>query len=154
MKLPHTKRHPVWTSLIASLIVLALNGCASSHKALLPDSGPTTLAVYNQHTASGTASGGEASAAGFDNRPWHDTLQQTRPESLWTRTTEQALEADFQHVPNPELTGYVFPHLTRQGHPVPGYSTRFRLYAQDAYALPGELPVPLPAETPRTDQGR
>lgn len=141
------QRLPAWISLIG----LVLTGCASQHKALLPDSGPTTLDVYNQHAArpvSGAFPAADATANvsnidGDENR-WSATLQQARPESVWSRTTQQALASDFQRIPNPELTGYVFPHLTRQGHPVPGYSTRFYLYEQNAYALPGELPVPAP----------
>ena len=51
--------------------------------------------------------------------------------------TDEA-HADFQWLPNPTMTMYVFKHLTSAGHPVPGYSTFFRLYTQDHIAAPGE----------------
>jgi len=45
---------------------------------------------------------------------------------------------DFQWLPNPTLSMYVFKHLTSAGHPVPGYATFFRLYTRDHIAVPGE----------------
>ena len=47
-------------------------------------------------------------------------------------------QEEFQWLPNPTLRMYVFRHLTAAGHPVPGYSTFFRLYTQDHIAAPGE----------------
>lgn len=47
--------------------------------------------------------------------------------------------ADFEWLPNPTMTIYVFKHLTPAGHPVPGYTTFFRLYIQNHIAAPGEL---------------
>lgn len=44
----------------------------------------------------------------------------------------------FRWLPNPTLRMYVFKHLTAAGHPIPGYSTFFRLYTQDHIAAPGE----------------
>ena len=49
-----------------------------------------------------------------------------------------AEQEEFQWLPNPTLRMYVFRHLTAAGHPVPGYSTFFRLYTQDHIAAPGE----------------
>lgn len=61
------------------------------------------------------------------------TLPQ-RPLSGATMDVDPA----FHWLPNPTLVMYVFPHLTAAGHPVPGYSTFFRLYTQDHIAGPGE----------------
>jgi conjugative transfer region lipoprotein (TIGR03751 family) len=47
-------------------------------------------------------------------------------------------QGEFQWLPNPTLRMYVFKHLTAAGHPVPGYSTFFRLYTRDHIAAPGE----------------
>ena len=44
---------------------------------------------------------------------------------------------DFQPVPNPEILGYVYPHLSGD-LPVPGYYTVFRLRPGDHYARRGE----------------
>jgi len=49
-----------------------------------------------------------------------------------------AEQEEFQWLPNPTLRMYVFRHLTAAGHPVPGYSTFFRLYTQGHIAAPGE----------------
>lgn len=134
-------------TLPALISFLVMTGCASDKVQMLPDSGPTTKAVYDQHVA-----GSNRQQNGIhENAAWHATLQQVRPESDWSRSARQNLDTDFQRIPNPELTGYVFPHLTRQGYPVPGYMTRFPLYEQNAYALPGEVPVPL-ANTHETQE--
>lgn len=141
---------PAWISRVglAGLTGLVMTGCASQSPALLPDGGPTTKDVYEQHVAGGYAT----SVSDVGDHAWQATLQQARPESTWSRSAQQNLDADFQRLPNPELTGYVFPHFTRQGTPVPGYMTRFPLYEKNAYALPGEIPVPRPATTPRLEE--
>ena len=57
------------------------------------------------------------------------------------RSVEETLpgtEGEFHWLPNPALTMYVFGHLTPAGHPVPGYSTVFRLYTRPHIAGPGE----------------
>jgi hypothetical protein len=56
-----------------------------------------------------------------------------------TRSSAVALAdlQDFQPVPNPEILGYVYPHLSGD-LPVPGYYTVFRLRARDHYAELGE----------------
>lgn len=45
---------------------------------------------------------------------------------------------DFQWLVNPTMTLYVFAHLSPSGHPVPGYTTFFRLYSHEIIAQPGE----------------
>lgn len=47
------------------------------------------------------------------------------------------LQKEFLQVPNPEILGYVYPHLSGT-MPVPGYYTVFRLRPSDHYAQPGE----------------
>ena len=56
-----------------------------------------------------------------------------------TRSSAAALAdlRDFQPVPNPEILGYVYPHLSGD-LPVPGYYTVFRLRTRDHYAELGE----------------
>ncbi|WP_101757279.1 hypothetical protein [Oceanicoccus sp. KOV_DT_Chl] len=51
---------------------------------------------------------------------------------------EESMQGDFMWLPNPTLSMYVFKHLTPAGHPVPGYSTFFRMYTQDHIAIPSE----------------
>lgn len=81
-----------------------------------------------------------------------DQETQPRPnaEFVKTNTTQQALKAafiraqatelenNFPKHPNPTLNMFVYPHLTQDGNPVPGYTTHFKLYKTDHYALPQE----------------
>ena len=48
-------------------------------------------------------------------------------------------ENEFQWLPNPTLHMFVFKHLTSDGHPVPGYTTFFKMYRNDVIAEPSEL---------------
>lgn len=48
-----------------------------------------------------------------------------------------SLQQDFQRLPNPEILGYVYPHV-RGDLPVPGYYTAFPLREGLYYARPGE----------------
>lgn len=59
--------------------------------------------------------------------------------SGFVRNQSNELHTKFPLLPNPVLTMFVFPHLTQDGNPVPGYSTQFRMYKQDHYALPQEI---------------
>lgn len=57
-----------------------------------------------------------------------------------TRSGAEALgdlQKEFLPVPNPEILGYVYPHLSGD-LPVPGYYTVFRLRPGDHYARRGE----------------
>ena len=57
----------------------------------------------------------------------------------YTRQAHDELEPRFGRVPNPSMVMYVFPHLATPNEvPVPGYSTTFRMFERDHYALPGE----------------
>ncbi len=59
--------------------------------------------------------------------------------AAWTRSAETELDLGFPTLPNPRLLLYVFPHLTTEGAPVPGYVTGWYLYEQAGhFALPGE----------------
>lgn len=52
-------------------------------------------------------------------------------------TALSALQHDFQQVPNPDILGYVYPHLNGS-LPVPGYYTAFPLRDRAHYAQLGE----------------
>ncbi|TVR65497.1 MAG: TIGR03751 family conjugal transfer lipoprotein [Candidatus Competibacteraceae bacterium] len=129
-------------------VPLALAGCAVGPRAadLLPDEGPTTLEVYERHLAGAGAgapvgpgprfAGGEppAPAATAATRRGHAALADLR--------------RDFQRVPDPEILGYVYPHLAGET-PIPGYYTVFPLRGGVRYARPGEGEwVPLEADAP------
>lgn len=58
----------------------------------------------------------------------------------YTRNSMSELEVLFPRLPNPTLVMFVYPHMSRAGVPVPGYSTAFPLFDKVEYALPGESP--------------
>ena len=60
----------------------------------------------------------------------------------YTREAANEINQVFPLLPNPQMVLYVFPHLSAEGAPVPGYSTAFPLYPVDQYALPGEVYQP------------
>ncbi len=60
----------------------------------------------------------------------------------YTRDVNNELSLHFQRLPNPTIILYVFPHLSLEGAPVPGYSTTFPMYESAEYALPGEIVQP------------
>jgi conjugative transfer region lipoprotein (TIGR03751 family) len=64
------------------------------------------------------------------------TKQASSADFIRTQATE--LENNFPRLPNPILNMFIVPHLTQGGNPVPGYTTHFKLYKLDHYALPGE----------------
>ena len=57
----------------------------------------------------------------------------------YTREVNNELSIHFPRLPNPTIILYIFPHLSLEGTPVPGYSTVFKMYQKVEYALPGEL---------------
>lgn len=121
--------------LLGSTVVLS--ACASP--SLLPDEGPTTLAVYEAHLA----------GLRFDAP--HDSPVAAPPpvailepidlaaRPLSRRAAQQLsdLNRDFRYVPNPQIVGYRYAH-THEQLPVPGYYSVFRLYEREHYAQRGE----------------
>ena len=59
----------------------------------------------------------------------------------YTRGAQTEIGALFPRLPNPTLIMFVYPHLTEQGTPVPGYATQFEMYERSEYALPGEVSI-------------
>lgn len=137
-------------ALTVLLINLLLLGCASDSKDhLLPQSGPTMKQVYDNHFT-----GGEPLTQNVppeeedpDNRPPPPPVIMFEKRPIhsgnhdlagYTRTAESEINSRFSRLPNPTLVMYVYPHLSGQGYPVPGYATHFTLYETVEYALPGE----------------
>jgi conjugative transfer region lipoprotein (TIGR03751 family) len=56
----------------------------------------------------------------------------------YSRDSHNEIDSQFPRLPNPDLVMYVFPHLSDQGYPVPGYSTVLPMFERVEYALPGE----------------
>ncbi len=142
------KRLSGWESLLLISLTL-VGGCALTPDGddLLPDEGPTTLQVYEQHLA-GEIAGESADESDNDSESvgspqptvvivGESIAPGARAPSRRSHAALRDLQRDFQRVPNPEIIGYVYPHLTANV-PVPGYYTVFPLYEGIHYAEPGE----------------
>ena len=60
--------------------------------------------------------------------------------SAYTRNSANEIDNLFPELPNPTLLMYVFPHITADDIRVPGFTTAFKMYRRQHYALPGETP--------------
>lgn len=147
-------------------ILLALSsvifiGCTSG-RAVLPDEGPTTKEVYDQHIGGGgseinntfkrdkkgklivSGSTDVSDQKSSANMPW-TAVQGERIMPLDTGRSSlvanelDSIKRDFRKVQNPEIVGYVYPHISNNEHPVPGYFTAFNLYTADHYATSNEV---------------
>ena len=96
-----------------------ISGCASSKSRVFGKNMPSMKAIHDSK---------------FQREDSAPIPSSGREVQITTPATDSA----FQWLPNPTLTMYVFPHLSGAGHPVPGYTTFFKLYTQDHIAAPGE----------------
>lgn len=121
-------------------LVLVLSACATSQEELLPTNGNTMSDIWA--TKSGGVQSGlqEARNALQFVRPIHSSFHHTAQMTQYTRTAHNEATNLFPRLPNPDLTMYVFPHLTDSAEqlPIPGYSTVFPFYSRTQYAQPGE----------------
>ena len=115
------------------MLVMFLNGCALKPlDSPLPQGGPTIDEIM---AAGGIVVGADIAA----EAPRGDLPDGDAGLHGYTRDAYREIENLFPLLPNPILIMYVFPHLSRSGAPIPGYSTAFPLYDKPHYALPGEL---------------
>lgn len=131
------KTHPKTRSpLIPILIASLLSACSTTPKSeqLLPDSGPTTLELLGVGSESGDYYGNGV-RADYLGTP---LVSAYAPNNNYSFAHVDELRRDFHQVPNPQIVAYVYPHLTGDDMPVPGYYTMFNLYDQNHYALSSE----------------
>jgi|SaaInlStandDraft_4_1057021.scaffolds.fasta_scaffold159346_2 conjugative transfer region lipoprotein (TIGR03751 family) len=121
-------KYPHKQLLLAILISLSLLSGCSSQK-LIPDTGDEILNVYKNHVGS----------TDIIPKMFRQLRNDRRDLTGYTRDANNEISQQFPRLPNPELSLYVFPHFSRKGHPVPGYSSAFLMYEKDEYAMPGEL---------------
>ncbi|OOF79672.1 conjugal transfer protein [Rodentibacter ratti] len=126
--------------LLPFLTALLMAGCSTSQEKLLPAGDRSMAEIWKN-------SGGSSQSGINEAR---DTLDSSRPlegrdvvgdENIrYTRTAENEVTNLFPRLPNPDMTLYVFPHLTNSAEqlPVPGYTTVFPFYGRIQYAQPGE----------------
>jgi conjugative transfer region lipoprotein (TIGR03751 family) len=123
VKYPHNK--PLLLAILISLSLLS--GCSSQK--LIPDTGDEILNVYKNHVGS----------TDMIPKMFRQLRNDRRDLVGYTRDANNEINQQFPRLPNPELSLYVFPHFSRKGHPVPGYSSAYWMYEKDEYALPGEI---------------
>jgi conjugative transfer region lipoprotein (TIGR03751 family) len=132
---------------------MALSGCTTSQEELLPTNGNTMDRIWQDAT---TGSGMPDNADDDDGDGDHTTRVQRARSALrrpiapdnptaarraYTRTATNEIHSQFSRLPNPDLTLYIFPHLSggsSEQVPVPGYTTIFPLYDRPHYGQPGE----------------
>jgi hypothetical protein len=139
-------------------LATALSGCISTKEDLLPQDGPTMQEVYAAHFQALPQR--EAPDAGLGRRGAEEGPEPTPGRrgtgdgpavssgrrgtggdlrlASYTREAATEIDAHFPRLPNPDLVMYVFPHLSAEGYPVPGYATVVPMYERVEYALPGE----------------
>lgn len=132
--------------------VAVLGGCATSKEELLTHSDRTMMDIWQQETG-GDGGGGNGQIARRQlldarqslRRPLTEAnvradIQAAPAEQMrYTRTARNEVQRQFQRLPNPDLSMYVYPHLAGTDPvPVPGYTTVFPLYQRVQYAMPGE----------------
>ena len=97
------------------LLVVWISACAAP--AELPETASTVRELYRQAMPSGTPA------------PMPRPLPaQPGMGSPFMAEVDRQLRRDFREFPNPRLILYVYPHLTADGIPVPGYATWFNVF--------------------------
>ncbi len=134
-----TKPLALLLSLLAFTVLPLLTGCSTTKEKVIPQNGPDMQQIYSQHM--------QRSGAHSDPLRWRDGFDRSIGPGKadlrgYTREAANEVEQVFPLLPNPQMVLYVFPHLSGEGAPVPGYATAFPLYPVDQYALPGELYQP------------
>jgi conjugative transfer region lipoprotein (TIGR03751 family) len=115
--------------LLTMIFLLSMFGCANKPPSELSE-GSTMREVLDRHIGGGDALNGPIRRLG---RP--DVYNM----SGYTRTAANETRNLFPRLPNPDLCFYVYPHLSQEGLPVPGYSSCISMYEKTHYALPGEI---------------
>ncbi len=126
-------------SLLALAVLPLLSGCSTTKEEVIPQDGPDMQQIYQEHM--------QRSGARNDPLRWREDFDRSIGSGKgdlhgYTRDAARDIDQVFPLLPNPQMVLYVFPHLSGEGAPVPGYTTAFPLYSVDQYALPGELYQP------------
>lgn len=119
----------IWAGLISLSASVASCSNSFSARSPIPDDALTIEQIYNRHSA----------ATGNTHQRFDSTPLGSAHHGGYSRTVANELSVQFPRLPNPTIVLYVFPHLSIEGTPVPGYSTMFQMYDNAHYALPGEV---------------
>lgn len=118
--------------------ILVLNGCASSRP---PQTEKTEAQIYQEAMQQSNTESLQTIRSETSRQMLSVPLSETAadPHDDTAFQAQKRLSEQFPQLPNPETIVYVYPHLGSNGVPVPGYYTRFHLYTENHYALPGEM---------------
>lgn len=123
-------------AVLSIVLSSVLSACSSApkEKQLLPDSGETTAEIMQGRDSmqSYYGNGQQSPYYGEALMPNYSAPSQYTDEHV------KELQRDFKRVPNPEIIGYVYPHINNNEMPVPGYFTTFLLYDRSHFALQDE----------------
>lgn len=130
----------IWINFLLPLLLLT--GCSHVAGNVIPEGGLTMESIYDDEVDHGPepsvidSSASKASSSVVDNT--HSLAEaQVIQEPNSSDLSANAGAVHFSKLPNPELTLYVFPHLSgSEMLPVPGYWTAFSAYPRQYYALP------------------
>ena len=116
-------------------VALSLTACATSKEDVIPQDGPDMVTLYDTHQRAAGAQRHLAQQRADLGRP---IARGAGDLHAYTQQAANEIEQVFPLLPNPQLVLFVFPHLSIEGAPVPGYATAFPMYQIDQYAMPGE----------------
>ncbi len=113
--------------LVIALFALAVSACTTPRKEIFKEEAPTMMTIHGQAV-------GRSTPVSFVGDSQGDI-------SGYSREAANEIHQLFPTVANPTLTMFVFPHITVEGNPIPGYTTAFPMYEKAVqFALPGENP--------------
>ncbi len=130
---------------LASALALALMGCGTTSVKVL-ENGTEAADILRSGAPTTQRVDADSAALYAELRAHNEGITRELPRyEAWSRSAINEINQLFPQLDNPTITMYVYPHLaTRDQVPVPGYTTAFRLYDRDQYALPHELPANYP----------
>ncbi len=134
------------TILLATAVI---TGCSTSQDELLPNGDCKMIDIYRGGCKASSDNGESPQTQGNLQearnalqfvRPIHSVEADINEMKQYTRTAANEAKNLFPRLPNPDLTIYVFPHLssTAEPVPIPGYTTVIPFYGRVQYAQPGE----------------
>lgn len=113
------------------ILLFFITGCATNMDDVADKNSPTMKEIYNGKSDLKK----EAIKAELARRIIEDKAVDL---SGYTRDSYNENQVLFKKLANPVLVGYVYPHLTKEETPIPGYAIPFRMSPRDYYVMPGE----------------
>ncbi|MET1256951.1 TIGR03751 family conjugal transfer lipoprotein [Aliikangiella maris] len=116
------------------ILLLIVSGCATKMSDFADENGQTMKDIYDG-TFNEQISNKDSTKHQNNQRIIREGVVDLRG---YTRDSNNETNILFKRISNPILVGYVYPHLTKDGIPIPAYSIPFRMSPKDYFAMPGE----------------